>query len=300
MDDLKPEDFAEAALAAMQALPEDPAAHAAHLAEAGLAGVMAPEEDGGLGLPLDFAVPVAAAAGRALLPVPLIETMLLAHALASTAPDLAAALCSGEALATIQWIGGASLSDGCTHALMRSGEVVSLEGATETPQGALDLETRTAQINGGRVVARLDSAAMAELTRRAQILLAAQILGSADFAMETVVDYTSTRVQFGRPLIALQALRHNLSRQKLALEGIRHAILHALASDASSATTAFLAAATNGVITVEGAIQLHGGMGFTWDVPLHRHLRRIRRIEQQLGAPALANGLAAGFIAAVA
>ncbi|MCB1395191.1 MAG: acyl-CoA dehydrogenase [Rhodobacter sp.] len=301
-DDLKPEDFFDAALAAMQALPTEPRARAAHLAEAGLTGVLAPEAVGGMALPLAFAVPVAQAAGRALLPVPLSETMLLARALAPVAPDLAAALCTGEAAATLQGAGGAALSDTCTHAVLETGAVVTLADAEVTPLGALDLELPLARISGGTVVARLDPAAMAALTRDARALACAEILGAAETCMQTVVDHTTTRVQFGRPLIALQAVRHALARQKLALEGLRHALRRSLGDtgEARSGTTAFLAATQGGVQVAEGAIQLHGGMGFTWDVPLHRYLRRIRRIEAQQGTPALASRLAADFIAELA
>ena len=102
----------------------------------------------------------------------------------------------------------------------------------------------------------------------------------------------TNRRQFGRPLAAFQAMRHLLARQKLALEGIRGALTRAAAADAApiARQAAFLAAAALGPQIAEAAIQAHGGMGFTWDIPLHRYLRRIRSLEAQGEARAAARG----------
>ena len=83
-DELDPKDFEDTARAAVEACATsgDCAGRARVLADAGLLGVIAPEEAGGLGLPLKYAVPVAGAAGAGLLAFPLIESLLLARALA--------------------------------------------------------------------------------------------------------------------------------------------------------------------------------------------------------------------------
>ena len=113
------------------------------------------------------------------------------------------------------------------------------------------------------------------------------------------VEHVSTREQFGKTLVSFQALRHALARQKLAVEHIRAALARhdALAArGASEAALAhrvtFAAAVRFGAASVESALQLHGGMGFTWDVPIHRYLRRVRAVEAQGNAAALHRGLA--------
>ena len=115
------------------------------------------------------------------------------------------------------------------------------------------------------------------------VLRAAAILGSAEACLALAQEHASTRRQFGRALSYNQAIRHALARHKLGLEGIRQAITRSLFAEAGALErdAAFLAAASYGVAISEGALQIHGGMGFTWDVPVHRHLRRIRALQAQ-------------------
>ena len=103
-DGLRPEEFAEAAEAAIQdALTRAAEDVPGTLAAAGLLGVCAKEADGGLGLDLDFAVPLAQVSGRLRLRFALSEQMLLARHLAGT--TFAIALAQGQTLATIAWQG---------------------------------------------------------------------------------------------------------------------------------------------------------------------------------------------------
>jgi alkylation response protein AidB-like acyl-CoA dehydrogenase len=144
----------------------------------------------------------------------------------------------------------------------------------------------------------LDAAAWAALAEDAELLRGALILGAAERCLDLAVAHVTDRRQFGRPLAAFQAMRHLLARQKLALEGIRGALTRAAAADAApiARRAAFLAAAALGPQIAEAAIQAHGGMGFTWDIPLHRYLRRIRSLEAQGGAARLREALAAALI----
>lgn len=299
-EDLDPAEFTEAAAATVAACAEADvtARRSALLAETGLLGLMAPEEVGGLALPLRFAVPVLEAAGRGLLGYPLTEAILLARALSDTAPDVAEAICSGTALATIAWSG--TIEDGVAgnapggteadHVLvMRAGGGAVLLSAgqfTAKDDGGLDLELRTATVRpsgaGGGVELSLDT--VAALHRAEKVLRAAHITGSAERCVELAVEYANERVQFGSPLSSFQALRHRLSRDRLAVETMRNAVHRAVrddtgddvAEDALAWGAAWLGAAAAGPDVAESAIQVFGGMGFTWEVPLHRHLRQIR------------------------
>ena len=89
-----------------------------------------------------------------------------------------------------------------------------------------------------------------------------------------------------RPRALLQSgIRHSLARHKLVLEGMRHSIERCLALGANAGEmqreAVFLAATAGGVTVAEGALQVFGAMGFTWDMPLHRHIRRIRSLAAQ-------------------
>jgi alkylation response protein AidB-like acyl-CoA dehydrogenase len=300
----------------------DAAAAARRLAEDGVLGLLAPEEVGGLGLPLSVAGPVVAAGAAELLAFPLTEALLLARLLARVAPDTAAAIVEGQEVATIAWRGrlratgagaGAALAgagaalDGTVGRAALAGEarwlVAAVDGggalidlrapgvAVQEDMTGLDLERPAAMVTLCAVPATLLVAAGADwsaLLADAQLLRAAESLGSAEACLEAAVAHVTQRRQFGRALVANQALRHELARHKLALENARHALDHALSAAeqdpqgrAMARLVARATAAEAGPLICEGAVQLHGGMGFTWDVPMHRHLRRVREAAAQ-------------------
>lgn len=293
-EELRPEEFAQAAEAAItDALGRaDPHAMAAVLAEAGLCGVMAAEDDGGLGLDLAFALPIAHAAGRLRLPLPLADQLLLAHALAGT--PAAAALAAGERLAAIAWQG--SLQQGSARVdtgpadwvLVADGEGAALLDATALPreaQAGLDPDHPQLWLTlaGAPVLARLDAAAWQALRRRAHLLLAEFANGAAEGALEAAASYMATRVQFGRPLSAKQAVRHLLARMRLLQDVSSASIRRAMHDDEYGAPRdtrpALSGALANAAFVIEKAIHLHGGMGFTWELPLHYALRAVRKLD---------------------
>ncbi len=321
-DGLDPAEFVQSATRAIAACAGlAPWAQAARLAEDGLLGVLAPDAAGGLGLDLSFAVPVVAAAAAGLFGFPLLETMLLAAALGDTA--LGKALVAGEATATIAWAGHATKTgdrvDGvvgrapaaamCDVALVHTGAaavLVRLDGAgvAVSGPGGMDVDGPEHEITlaNAPALATLTEDAWVRLQSDAMVLRAAAIMGSAETCLQTAIDHVSTRQQFGRPLVAFQALRHALARQKLGIEDIRAAITRSLMLDAGTADAvlarraAFAVAVQQGPAAIENALQLHGGMGFTWDVPLHRHLRRVRSWEMQGDAPAIRRAIAAALL----
>lgn len=297
LDDLDPSEFEDTARSVMAdcALAADVAARGRLLAAAGLLGVIAPEGVAGLDLPLRFAVPVSSAGGQSLLGFPLIETLLLARLLADDLPQRAEALVSGKSVATIAWtgvvedgiVGGAPLARAAGHVLCftRDGGAVLLEVAAcgdidDAASIDLDAPDATLRPDAAAPVARFDPAAVAALRADAAILRAAHVLGSAARCLDLAAEHAQGRVQFGRPLSAYQALRHRLARDALAVETMRNAITRALSEPAEGPAlareAAWLGAALTGPAVAESAIQVLGGMGFTWEVPLHRHLRQMR------------------------
>ncbi|MBE9606863.1 acyl-CoA dehydrogenase [Acetobacteraceae bacterium H6797] len=321
---LNPAEFAttaERAVAACATL--DGAGRAARLAEDGILGLLAGEEVGGLGLGLPFAVPVLAAAGAGDLAFPLLETLLLTRALEGVLPEIAEAFVTGGARGTIAWQGKARLVGGKVSGMLgrapMAGEadwvlvrladggaaLVSTEGAKVSKAVTLDVTVSEENISfdGAEPKAKLDAPALAVLENDALVLRAAVIMGAADTCIALAAEHVGNRKQFGKPLVAYQAVRHLLARHKLGLEGIRGAVTRATATQGltgeellTASRAAFLAAATHGPSIGEGAIQLFGGMGFTWEVPVHRYLRRIRALEAQGAAPALREAVAAALI----
>lgn len=122
------------------------------------------------------------------------------------------------------------------------------------------------------------------------VALSAESLGAAESAFDAAVDYAKTRVQFDRPIATFQAIKHKaaemLHRITLARVGVQYA---AWASDADEPTRAEAAAMAKSYVSEAAnevcaeAIQIHGGVGFTWDCDAHRFYRRAKQNDLLLG-----------------
>jgi alkylation response protein AidB-like acyl-CoA dehydrogenase len=126
----------------------------------------------------------------------------------------------------------------------------------------------------------------------ARIALASEALGGAEHVLEMTVAYVKERRQFGRPIGSFQALKHRLADMMIEVEAAKSAAWYAactaqeqgaeLAEAAAVAKSyccdAFFDCAAN-------AIQLHGGVGFTWEHEAHLYLKRARATATLLGSP---------------
>ncbi len=314
--DLKPEEFAEAATDVIAAAQAGDFRNAAKvLADAGLCGVCASEEAGGLGLGIEFALPIVAEAGRQRLQWPLLETILVAKALGSS--PLASELCTGARVASWAMQGSlakqfagharhAALSDWVLVAGNDGGAaLLDLASVTTEADGALDPEFPQAwlSLEGAKVLAEIDAGTYSALKRDAHILIASLVNGAAESALSATASYMSTRVQFGRPLSAKQAVRHNLARMRLVQEASNAGIRRLLENDeydaVRDAQPVLVNAIASSAFVLEKAIQLHGGMGFTWELPLHYSLREIRKLDAAFGSGELASNVGREFIQSV-
>jgi alkylation response protein AidB-like acyl-CoA dehydrogenase len=125
----------------------------------------------------------------------------------------------------------------------------------------------------------------------ARVALAGDQAGGAKRVLEITVDYAKARIQFGRQIGSFQAIKHMAANLLLetesAISAARHAAsrLAAGAPDAGSAVSlAAFACADAYVTTAADAIQMHGGIAFTWTHPAHLYLRRARSDAQLFGA----------------
>lgn len=176
------------------------------------------------------------------------------------------------------------------------------EGLARRPHVTMDSTRRLAEVtlDGVRVGAdaRLGraGAAAGPLGRaldRAAIALAAEQVGGAERCLEMAVAYAKERVQFGRPIGGFQAVKHTLADVMVAVEAARSGVYAAacvaaarapelpeMASLAKAkASDAYFRAAAD-------ALQVFGGVGFTWEHDVHLHLKRARAGEPLLGSPA--------------
>ncbi|WP_025127935.1 acyl-CoA dehydrogenase family protein [Pseudomonas sp. PH1b] len=122
------------------------------------------------------------------------------------------------------------------------------------------------------------------------LALCAEALGAMEAAKLATLDYLRTRQQFGRPIGSFQALQHRMAVLLLEIEQARSAVINAAAAlDADRLTRerALSAAKVSigriGTLVAEECIQLHGGIGMTWELPLAHYAKRLVMIDHQLG-----------------
>lgn len=131
------------------------------------------------------------------------------------------------------------------------------------------------------------------IIRHARLGLTAMQLGVAQSALRRTAEYTSERIQFGRPIGSMQAVQQRAADAFIDLEAMRSSYLRAVwaldkgcVNDAEIATAKYWAAMGGHRIT-HSAQHLHGGMGADIDYPIHRYFLRARQIESALGGASL-------------
>lgn len=129
---------------------------------------------------------------------------------------------------------------------------------------------------------------LAEIMRRIEVLCGAELVGLSSRVLELTIEYVKTRKQFGTPVGSFQAVQHKLADMHLACEQARSLTRFAASaadSDPEQFPTAAMAAkayASDALPKlVEDAVQVHGGIGFTYEYELHLYLRRARMLATQ-------------------
>ena len=193
---------------------------------------------------------------------------------------------------------GSSDDDGVSLALVPG----DAPGLTRTRRPTVDRTRRLARVelDGVRVPASAllghEGAAASALERtlsRATVALACEQVGGAQRCLDMSVAYALEREQFGRPIGSFQAIKHKCADMMVAIESARSAAyfaacetaeesddldVHASVAKASASEAYFQCAAES--------IQIHGGVGFTWEYDVHLHFKRAKAGETLLGDPA--------------
>ncbi len=281
----------------------------------GLAGLLVPEARGGQGATHREAAVVLEELGRAVAPVPYLTSAVVAtEALLNcadgegTLADLASGrvigalavglhTAPGAAYATVRADGGAlhgeltGIADAAVaDVLLVPADdgglyAVTADEVTVTPQTSLDLTRPLARVTfdaaPGRRVGDAEPAVRRAL-RAGAGLLASEQLGVAEWALTETVRYLKDRKQFNRPVGGFQALKHRLAQLWLEVVSLRaaaRAAADALATGEDtdvSVTVAQAYAAPVAVRAAEEALQLHAGIGMTWEHPVHLRLKRAK------------------------
>jgi alkylation response protein AidB-like acyl-CoA dehydrogenase len=119
----------------------------------------------------------------------------------------------------------------------------------------------------------------------AQLYLAAEQLGGAQQCLDLTVKYISERKQFGRAIGSFQAVKHRCAQMMVAVEGLRSVVYGAAASGDALECAGVKALASDTFFHCAGeAIQLHGGVGFTWEFEPQLYFKRAQATSHALGA----------------
>ena len=255
----------------------------AELAELGWLGVSVPEELGGAGLGFLEEAVLFEELGRALYAGPYFATVGLA--LPALGEEQLARVASGDE----RW---SAEVDGLVPDLAWVDWVVTEEGAARAEGETLPTMDETRSL--GRL-ANGDRTPLAGALDRPRTLagLACEAVGVAQKALELGVEHASNRRQFGRPIGVYQAVSHALADTYVETELARSLAYWAAWCVASRDEQAAVAAAAAkayaseaAVAACERAIQVHGGIGFTWEHVLHRYYKRAQWLESFWGFPA--------------
>ena len=229
------------------------------LVDMGLTGLLIPEDQGGLGMGLADAALIAVECGRACLAEPLVETAFVA----------------------VPWL----VAQG------RTSELAAILAGTTKPELPHAINPWVADGTGAALTSvdplRNLTAAPAErsddplLLNLGALMSAAQLVGLADAMLAQAVEYAKIRTQFGQPIGAFQGLKHQLASCAVAIEFAKpvlwraaQALADGLDSAAVHVSHAKVAATDAAQLTSETAIQVHGAMGYTYEVDLHFWMKR--------------------------
>ena len=258
----------------------------------GFNGLGIPEEAGGAGGGLLEVAIVARALGRTVTPTPWVAHQMALQAAHAAGLDLADGLdpaarwvlVDGEATAVRDGIGA-------DHAVVLDGDAVALRPVTGTaPRPGFDPTRPMADLTLGDPVAQATSGAAAARLR-ARTVVAAGLVGTGLGAVERAADYAKEREQFGKVIGIFQGVGHQLADAWTAVELAWSLVLYAAwavdeaQADAGQAVDAAVAKSGNAAIfAAERGMQVHGGIGITWEADPHLALRRAMGDDAWLGA----------------
>ncbi|HVS68968.1 MAG TPA: acyl-CoA dehydrogenase family protein [Mycobacteriales bacterium] len=289
----------------------DPALWKLVCADLGLLGVAAPEEAGGTGGSFVDAAVVIEEAGRGLWPIPIVAALAAVSAVGTSegVADVVAELAGGEHRGAVVPGGGVTVStarltgqvdhvlgaDGADRLLVAVSDGLWLVeptfSKTETAVG-MDLlrPLSTVHLADARGRRLGDGNAAARAVDILRVALAVEAVGVAQWCLDRTVDYLKTREQFGRPIGSFQALAHRASDLAVELSAATStAYFAAWTVDGDPGELPVVAPLAKAVCAdaayriASEAIQMHGGIGFTWEHDAHLYFKRATAIRLLLG-----------------
>ncbi|HZX36774.1 MAG TPA: acyl-CoA dehydrogenase family protein [Streptomyces sp.] len=318
-------DTASALVRAEAGAPYDPELWKGLAADIGAAGLLVPDKLGGQGASHREAAVVLEELGRGVTPAPYLtsavmatETLLALDTETAEVAELLTALATGRKAAVlavplsasphgplpvdasrVTGVADAAVAD--VLLVLKSDGLYAVEKAAATVEAQipLDLTRPLAAVTVGdtaQAIRLADAAAAEQAVRRGLLagagLLASEQLGLAEWCLEETVRHTRERHQFNRPIGSFQALKHRMAQVWLEVVSARAAARNAADALATGSPEAPLAVAVAqayssrvAVHAAEECVQLHAGIGMTWEHPAHLYLKRAKADEVALGTP---------------
>jgi alkylation response protein AidB-like acyl-CoA dehydrogenase len=262
----------------------------AAMTDQGWLGIEVPEDQGGVGLGTVEVAVLAEELGRHAAPAPFVSAVLAIDAFRTAGEvEWVDRLVAGDALACVAWDPAAPVpyAPSADVAVVMADDAVYAMEITDRPrrQPAMDLTRELGWLAFDPARARKigDADARSRLLDRGATFTAADLLGSASRALEMAVEHAKERVQFGRPIGSFQAVKHRCADMLVDVEGMRSTVYWAAWCIGAGDDDAHVAASTAKTWcsdaskrVMSSALQVHGGIGFTWEHDLHFFMKRAQ------------------------
>ncbi|MEJ5254105.1 MAG: acyl-CoA dehydrogenase family protein [Acidimicrobiales bacterium] len=285
----------------------------AAMVEQGWTAVALPEALGGLGLGFVEVAVLLEQVGAHVAPAPVLQQIVALAMLSEAAPEWIQPLVSGASIATIAWspVAAEPAGDGwvltgraepavyapsADVAVVRSPDAVFAvdlrDGVRPTAEPAMDRTREVGWLVFDRTPAlRIGGAdALERFGDLGATAYAAELLGIAARSLDLAVAYAKQREQFGRPIGSFQAVKHRCADMLVDVEGMRSCVYYAAWCVAADDPDRSIAASTAKTWCSDAArrvtastLQVHGGIGFTWESDVHLFLKRSQLDERAFG-----------------
>jgi alkylation response protein AidB-like acyl-CoA dehydrogenase len=254
------------------------------MAEQGWPVITVPESAGGVGLGYVEAAVLLEEVGAHVAPAPVLEAIV------------ASDLVTGDEIVCLGWSGAREVvpyaADAATAVVVRDGSLVVGPAPAATVEAAMDVTRPLAWVDPAMVEGEVvgDAGAVSAYLDRGATAYAAELLGASQRMLDVTVQYAKDRVQFDKPIGSFQAVKHRCADMLVDVEGMRSAVYwaawciaagHADASVAASTAKVWCSDAARRVMG--SALQVHGGIGFTWECDVHLYLKRAQLDAMRFG-----------------
>lgn len=273
------------------------------LVDAGWVGLEIPEEFGGAGATFAEVAVVCEEIGKAASANSFLGSAVLAVGALNALPPsetrdrLLADVAAGSTRVAVAFEPYDFVPDaeGADHVLLVTDDGLTVATPTVTAQPVIDETRRLATVapEPGETLTFADGTAVQRLHDRAAVAIACDSLGLSQAMLSTTVAYAKVRHQFGRSIGSFQAVKHACADMLVAITVSRQLVTAAVQAVADNQPDAGIAAAmakshtTSAAVDIAGkAMQLHGGIGYTWESGIHVYLKRAALNRSFFGSPA--------------